>query len=120
MTLSVNSSAVITASVFFILSVAMLLFLIFGKSPLSSGIYKNFYRASCGVYVSGTALILVFTLMLKGLPLAFVLISEGMILFVFIFTLFIICFMTRSVVEADKNKKIGKSDDDSEEQERSV
>ncbi len=92
-----NMSAVITAGVFVALSVAALLFLFIGKSPFSKGNFRAFYRASCGVYISGTALIFLFTLLMKGLPIAFVIISEVTIFAVFVFTVLLIYFSTKKL-----------------------
>ena len=72
-----NTASVITASVFSVLSIAVLIYLFIGKSEFAKGKYKGFYRACCGVYVSGALLVLLFTIVLKGLPVAFVVISDN-------------------------------------------
>lgn len=95
-----NMAAVITASVFLAFAIGVLIFLFVGKTSLSTSKIKNFYRASAGVYVSGALLILVFALVMKGLPVAFVVISDVTILFVFCFTVGLMYFMTKSIVEA--------------------
>lgn len=95
-----NTASVITASVFSVLSIAVLIYLFAGKSEFAKGKYKGFYRACCGVFVSGTILVLVFTLIMKGLPVTFVLISDITISFVFAFTAGLIYFMTKKIVEA--------------------
>ena len=95
-----NLASVITASIFLLFSVCALILLFVVKTPFSTGNYKNFYRACCGVYISGSLLVFIFTLIMKGLPVAFVIISNVTILFVFIFTVGLIYFMTRSIVEA--------------------
>lgn len=102
--------SVIAAIIFLIVSIVILLFLIFAKLPGIFKKYKNFFIASCGVYVSGALLVFIFTLIMEGLPVAFVLISDITILLVFCFTVGLIYFMTRSIVETAS--KIEKSKDD--------
>ena len=109
-----NISAVITASVFLLISVAALVFLFVGNTPFARGTYRKFYRASCGVYISGALLVLILTIVMKGLPVIFVVISDVTIMCVFAFTVGLIYFMTRSIVEAaDKAGK--KNEPESEE-----
>ena len=108
-----NMAAVITASIFVILSVAVLIFLFVGKNSFSSGKYKVFYRACCGVYVSGTLLVLLFSLIMKSLPAAFVIISDITITCVFVFTAGLIFFMTKAMVEA-ASRSNRKTEDDNE------
>lgn len=81
-----NTGAIITASCFTALSVIMLICLIFSKRPLFSGKLKNYFRAVAAVYVSGTVLILFLAAALKGVPMVFILISEFLILTVFVAT----------------------------------
>ena len=95
-----NVAAVITASVFAALSLAALIYLFAGNSSFCKGKYKGFYRACCGVYLSGTLLVLLFTFILKGLPVAFVVISDITVTLVFLFTAGLIYFMTKTIVEA--------------------
>ena len=101
-----NMSAVITAIVFLLVSVAALVFLFVGNAPFCRGKYRNFYRACCGVYISGVALVLIFTLIMKGLPVAYVLISD--------ITVGLIYFMTRSIVEAAAKAEIKDDKEDKE------
>lgn len=110
-----NIAAVITACVFLLFSIVALIFLIVGKAPFCTGKYKSFYRGSCGVYISGVVLVLIFTLIMKGLPVAYVLISDITITLVFIFTVGLIYFMTRSIVEAQA--KAENNDKDGEDKE---
>ena len=107
-----NMSAVITAIVFLLFSIAALVFLFVGNAPFCRGKYRNFYRACCGVYISGVALVMVFTLFMKGLPVAYVLISDITVTVVFCLTVGLIYFMTRSIVEAASKaeNKDGKED----------
>ncbi len=111
-----NTASVITASVFVVISLVIFIYLFVGKSRFSTGKFKAFFRACCGVYVSGALLVLVFTLIMKGLPVAFVVISDVTVLCVFIFTAGLIYFMTRSIVEAAEkagaaNEETGKKED---------
>lgn len=94
-----NTAAVITASVFLAVSLAILIYLFLGKSEFCKGKFRYFFRACCGVYVSGALLVFVFTLIMKGLPVAFVVISDITVLCVFIFTVTLIYFMTRKLVQ---------------------
>ena len=95
-----NTAAVITASVFVFISLAALIYLFAGKSSFCKGKFRAFYRACCGVYVSGALLVLLFTLILKGLPVAFVIISDVTVLLVFLFTTGLIYFMTKAILNA--------------------
>ena len=95
-----NIAAVITACIFLLVSLVALIFLFVGNLPFCRGKYKGFYRGSCGVYISGVILVLIFTLVMNGLPVAYVLISDITITLVFCFTVGLIYFMTRSIVEA--------------------
>lgn len=108
-----NIASVITASAFVVLSLAIFVYLFVGKSSFCKGKYKGFYRACCGVYVSGALLVLLFTLILKGLPVAFVLISDITVFCVFIFTAGLIFFMTKAIVEAaSKAGNVNESSED--------
>lgn len=98
-----NTSAVITASVFLVLSIALLIYLFIGKSQFCKGKYRNFYRACCGVFVSGALLVFVFTLIMRGLPVAFVVISDITIFFVFVFTVGLILFMSKKLLQMGDN-----------------
>ena len=100
----------IAALIFLIVSVAILIFLIVAKLPGIFSKYRKFFIASCGVYVSGALLVFIFTMLMPGLPVAFVLISDITILLVFCFTVGLIYFMTRSIVE--NAAKLEKKKDD--------
>lgn len=110
-----NTASVITAAVFLLFSIAALVFLFVGKIPFATGTYKNFYRACCGVYISGSLLVLIFTLLMKGLPVAFVVISNVTILLVFVFTVGLIYFATKSIVEASEKAKTVNNEQDGKE-----
>ena len=109
-----NMSAVITAVIFLLVSVAALIFMFVGNAPFFFFFYRNFYRACCGVYISGVALVLIFTLIMKGLPVAYVLISDITVTVVFCFTVGLIYFMTRSIVEAAAKAEIKDDKEDKE------
>ena len=110
-----NIPAVVTAGVFVLLSAAALVFLFVGKSPFANGPYRSFYRASCGVYISGTVLVFVFTLVMKALPIAFVIISEVTIMAVFVFTVLLIYFTTRKLFEVSRKAEEVKDESPKEE-----
>ena len=110
-----NIVAVITACIFLLLSFAALGFIYVGKAPFCKGRYKGFYLGSCGVYISGVILVLIFTLIMKGLPVAYVLISDITITVVFCLTVGLIYFMTRSIVEAAEKAEKKENDDKREE-----
>lgn len=108
-----NIAAVITACIFLLVSILALIFMFVGKAPFCRGKYKGFYLGSCGVYISGVILVLIFTLIMKGLPVAYVLISDITITVVFCFTVGLIYFMTRSIVEAAAKAEAKETDDKS-------
>ena len=110
-----NIAAVITACLFLLLSFAALGFIYVGKAPFCKGRYKGFYLGSCGVYISGVILVLIFTLIMKGLPVAYVLISDITITVVFCLTVGLIFFMTRSIVEVAEKAEKKENDDKREE-----
>jgi hypothetical protein len=89
-----------------VLSVAALIYLFVGRSAFAKGKYKAFYRASCGVYVSGALLIFLFAFFLRNVPVIFVVVSNIAILFVFIFTVGLVYFMTKSIVEASSKVEV--------------
>ena len=108
-----NIAAVITACIFLLVSILALVFMFVGKAPFCRGKYKGFYLGSCGVYISGVILVLIFTLIMKGLPVSYVLISDITITVVFCFTVGLIYFMTRSIVEAAAKAEAKETDDKS-------
>ena len=110
-----NMAAVITACIFLLCSIIALVFMFVGKAPFCQDKYKGFYLGSCVVYISGVILVLIFTLIMKGLPVAYVLISDITITVVFCFTVGLIYFMTRSIVEAAEKAQKKENDDKREE-----
>ncbi|MBR4557897.1 MAG: hypothetical protein IKO15_10550 [Clostridiales bacterium] len=101
-----NTATVIAGGIFLAISVTILIFFAVAKLPGIFKKYKMFFIASSGVYVSGALLVFIFTLIMEGLPVAFVIISDITILFVFLFTVGLIYFMTRSIVaNAEKLEK---------------
>ena len=107
-----NMSAFIAALIFLLISIAALVFMFVGNAPFCSGKYRSFYRASCGVYISGVLLVLIFTLIMKKLPLVYVLISDITVTVVFCFTVGLIYFMTRSIVENASKAEAKETDDE--------
>lgn len=92
-----NTAAVITASCFTAFAAAILVYLFFTKNPLLSGKLRNYFRAGAAVYLSGTLLILVLSFALKGVPTAFIVISELMIMTVFIVTYILIVSLSKAI-----------------------
>lgn len=110
-----NTSAVITASAFLAFSLAVLIYLFLGKSVFCKGQFRFFFRACCGVYVSGALLVFIFTLIMKELPVAFVVISDVTILSVFIFTVALVYFMTSKLVQWSENAKAANEESENKE-----
>ncbi|MCR4776877.1 MAG: hypothetical protein K5869_10935 [Saccharofermentans sp.] len=111
-----NTAAVITAACFTAVSVLFFVYLLFTKNPLFSGKFRNYYRAGSAVYISGTILILILAFALKGVPVAFIVISEVMIMTVFIVTYILIANLSKAIANAatrnaDVTVKEEKSDD---------
>ena len=92
-----NITAVITAACFTAVSVLFFLYLLFTKNPLFSGRFRNYYRAGSAVYISGTVLLLILSFVLKGVPTAFIVISELMIMTVFIVTYILIANLSKAI-----------------------
>ena len=92
-----NTTAVITAGCFTAFAAIILVFLFFTKNPLLSGKLRNYFRAGTAVYLSGTLLILILSIALKGVPTAFIVISELMIMTVFIVTYILIVNLSKTI-----------------------
>ena len=99
-----NAVALITAICFTIVAVLFLIYLIFSKKPLFCGSLKNFFRAGTVVYISGTLLILLFAVILKGVPTAFIVISELTIMTVFVATFIIIIRLSKTLSKMSPEK----------------
>ena len=78
-----NLAAVVISAVFAVIGTGVFFFFLFGKSTLTAGRAKNFYRASAGVYLSALILFLILSLTLPGLPTEFIIIAEIMVTIVF-------------------------------------
>ena len=94
-----NTISVVIASVVSVIALIVLLILIFGNTPVKGHRFKGYFLASAGVYLSGTIMVLIFTLSMPLLPVTFVIISELTIAFVFIFTTVILFKMSNQIVE---------------------
>jgi amino acid permease len=92
-----NTTAVITAGCFTAFAAIILVYLFFTKNPLLSGKLRNYFRAGTAVYLSGTLLILILSFALKGVPTAFIVISELMIMTVFIVTYILIVNLSKTI-----------------------
>ena len=108
-----NTSSLV-AGVFLAVSLIILICLFAVKFPNPVKKFIGFYRACCGVYVSGNLLVLVFTLLMNKLPVAFVFISDGTVFFVFCLTVCFIYFLTKTIVEksSTSNAEDIKKDDE--------
>ena len=96
-----NTAAVITASIFLLFPVcAYLSSCLSEKSVFAKASIRTSTGHAAAFMYPVALLVFIFTLIMKGLPVAFVIISNVTILFVFIFTVGLIYFMTRSIVEA--------------------
>ena len=95
-----NTAAVITAACFAAVSVLFFVYLLFTKNPILSGKFRNYYRAGSAVYISGTVLILILAFALKGVPVAFIVISELMIMTVFVVTYILIANLSKALATA--------------------
>ena len=113
-----NMSAVIAAGIFLFVSIAVLVYLFIGKGPFASDKFRAFYRAACGVYASGALLVFFFTLIMKGLPVAFVIISDVTVLAVFCFTCGLIYFTSQTMVQMAEKAKADKNDEIKEKSEQ--
>ena len=102
-----NTGSVSVASCFTAFAIACLIYLFFTKRPLFSGSLKNFFRAGTGVYLSGTLLILLFAFVLKGVPIAFIIISELTIMTVFVATFIIIIRLSKTLSKMQTEGKAG-------------
>ena len=106
-----NTSAVIAACIFLFVSIAVLVYLLIGKGPFASDKYRLFYIAACGVYSSGALLVFFFTLIMRGLPVAFVIISDVTVLAVFCFTCGLIYFTSKTMLQMAEKAKAEKNDE---------
>ena len=95
-----NTAAVITAACFTAVSVLFFVYLLFTKNPILSGKFRNYYRAGSAVYISGTVLLLILAFALKGVPVAFIVISELMIMTVFVVTYILIANLSKTLAAA--------------------
>lgn len=99
------------ALAFCVFAVLILIFMIAGKASFFSGKYRPFCIASCLVYLSGLILALIFTLIMKGLPVAFVLVSDITVTCVFAFTICLIIYLSRAM-EKQASGKNGEDEKD--------
>lgn len=101
-----NTTALITALCFTAAAVLFFVYLLFSKKPLFSGNLKNFFRAGTIVYISGTLLILLFAVILPGVPTAFILISEVTIMTVFAVTFIIIIRLSKTLAKMSSGNAV--------------
>ena len=103
--------AFFVALAFCVLAVLILMYMILGKASFFSGKYRPFCIASCLVYLSGLILALIFTLLMKGLPVAFVLVSDITVTCVFAFTIGLIIYLSKAM-EKQASGNIGEDEKD--------
>ena len=97
-----NPAAVVISAVFAVLGIGVFLFFLFGRSELSSGRAKNYYRASAGVYLSALILFLVLS------PTEFIVIAEIMVTIVFGFSTYLLYRIVMQLESIQKDIEDGK------------
>lgn len=100
--------SIILALAFNVISLAALLFIIFAKFTGDISKYRKYLAASAAVYFSGTVLITVIVIVAKKIPVLFAVMSEGMILFVFVVVMFVLIKSIRTIQELTEDAKAGK------------
>lgn len=105
--------SVLLAGILFLLSLGLLVFIC--KSNFESKKLKRFYIAATTVYISGTALILILSIVISQLIVPHIIVMEGVILFVFVFDVIILrkiaLGMDQLLIQAQENKENNKEDE---------
>lgn len=105
--------SVLLAGILFLLSLGLLVFIC--KSSFESKKIKKFYIAATAVYISGTALILILSIVISQLIVPHIIVMEGVILFVFVFDVIILrkiaLGMDQLLIQAQENKENNKEDE---------
>jgi hypothetical protein len=70
--------------------------------------YRNYLIASSAVYLSGTVLITVIIVIAEKIPITFTLISEIMILFIFLVVMFVLVKSIKTLQELKEQAQAGK------------
>ena len=103
-----NLTAVIIASVFALIALAAFVFFLTGKAGFIVKRTANYYKATSGVYLSATILLLVLSLTMTELPTEFIVIAEIMIAVVFVFSTYMLYRIVQQINEIQKDIEDGK------------
>ena len=103
-----NLTAVIIASVFALIALAAFVFFLIGQAGFIVKRTANYYKATSGVYLSATALLLVLSLTMAELPTEFIVIAEIMIAVVFVFSTYMLYRIVQQINEIQKDIEDGK------------
>ena len=103
-----NLTAVIIASVFVVIALAAFVFFLIGKAAFIVKRTANYYKATSGVYLSATILLLVLSLTMAELPTEFIVIAEIMIAVVFVFSTYMLYRIVQQINEIQKDIEDGK------------
>ena len=103
-----NLTAVIIASVFALIDLAAFVFFLTGKAGFIVKRTANYYKATSGVYLSATILLLVLSLTMTELPTEFIVIAEIMIAVVFVFSTYMLYRIVQQINEIQKDIEDGK------------
>ena len=109
----ITASQIIAGSMLLI-SVVILLLVLFTDKIANPVKYKKFFTATTIIYITGTILVMVIVSVNKEIPIAFSIISEIMILAIYLFSMFMIKKLANSVVELEKAQKEAQNKTDAE------
>ena len=98
----------ILAFAFNAFALAALLFCIFCRFTGDLKKYRSFLIASSAIYLSGTAFITGVILIAKKIPVLFAVISEIMILFIFLVVMFVLIKSIKTIQELKEQAQAGK------------
>ena len=102
------TASTVIALAFNAVALAALLFSIFLKLQGDLQKYRNYLIASSAVYLSGTVLITVIIVIAEKIPITFTLISEIMILFIFLVVMFVLVKSIKTLQELKEQAQAGK------------
>ena len=90
-------TATLLTGIGFMIFAIVLLFVMISMKVEALAKLKKFCIATEAIYLSGTVLLFFVFLLVEGIPLSFALIAEILILLVFIFTMFTLYMIARTV-----------------------
>ncbi len=102
------TASTVIALAFNAVALAALLLSIFLKLQGDLQKYRNYLIASSAVYLSGTVLITVIIVIAEKIPITFTLISEIMILFIFLVVMFVLVKSIKTLQELKEQAQAGK------------